>query len=63
MVKYWPHLIHPKEVFSSNQGRAVARWSLPSTVQLKLNFGGASRGNPGPSGASFILRDDDGRLA
>ncbi|KAH9319410.1 hypothetical protein KI387_021179, partial [Taxus chinensis] len=38
------------------------RWRTPPEGQWKLNFDGASRGNPGPSGAGCIIRDDRGLL-
>lgn len=49
-------------------GRAIAgrilvtKWVRPSSGRLKLNVNGCSKGNPGPSGGSRILRDHCGHL-
>lgn len=32
-------------------------WKKPLEGWVKVNFDGASKGNPGPSGAGFIVRD------
>ncbi|XP_057858719.2 uncharacterized protein LOC131067644 [Cryptomeria japonica] len=37
--------------------RKVAIWSPPNSGWIKLNFGGASRGNPGPLGIGYVIRD------
>ncbi|XP_057862869.2 uncharacterized protein LOC131071167 [Cryptomeria japonica] len=40
--------------------RKAAIWSPPNPGWLKLNFDGASRGNPGPSGIGYVIRDHTG---
>ena len=37
-------------------------WSPPSPLVFKLNFDGASRGNPGPAGFGGLCRDADGKI-
>ena len=37
-------------------------WSPPPTSFHKLNFDGASRGNPGPVGIGDVLRDYEGEI-
>ena len=37
-------------------------WSLPPPLVFKLNFDGASRGNPGATGFSGLCRDSQGRV-
>jgi ribonuclease HI len=34
----------------------------PSPGFIKINFVGASKGNPGPTGFGFILRDEKGSI-
>ncbi|XP_057856261.1 uncharacterized protein LOC131065691 [Cryptomeria japonica] len=40
--------------------RKIAIWSPPNPGWIKLNFDGASRGNPGPSSIGYIIRDHTG---
>ncbi|KAL0449189.1 UNVERIFIED_CONTAM: hypothetical protein Slati_1475300 [Sesamum latifolium] len=40
----------------------LCRWVAPTVGKWKLNCDGASKGNPGPSGAGGLVRDDRGRL-
>lgn len=40
----------------------VLDWSPPHEGCLKLNFDGASKGNPGPAGFGCVLRDHLGRV-
>ena len=39
-----------------------AIWSVPPHGVFKLNFDGASRGNPGPAGYGGICHDQEGRI-
>ncbi|GLJ30418.1 hypothetical protein SUGI_0602010 [Cryptomeria japonica] len=43
-----------------NMGSIV--WTPPSTGSLKVNFDGASHGNPGKSGYGAIIRDEFGNF-
>ncbi|GLJ50142.1 hypothetical protein SUGI_1066930 [Cryptomeria japonica] len=64
ITHHCPHIILPEdESFSNNSTRDRVRWILPPSDRLKLNFDGASWGNPGLSDTGFILRNDRGRLA
>ncbi|XP_059068495.1 uncharacterized protein LOC131859001 [Cryptomeria japonica] len=40
--------------------RVGVQWEVPESGWSKVNFDGASAGNPGQSGISCILRDSDG---
>ncbi|XP_059071125.1 uncharacterized protein LOC131864058 [Cryptomeria japonica] len=42
--------------------RKAAIWSPPNPGWIKLNFDGASRGNPGPSGIGYVIRDHTGAI-
>jgi ribonuclease HI len=57
--KNWPYIINPPLCYKTKNliARTECRWSPPPPGWLKLNFDGASRGNPGKSGAGFILRN------
>lgn len=37
-------------------------WSKPNEGWVKVNFDGASKGNPGPFGAGWVARDAKGDL-
>jgi len=37
-------------------------FSWPTSRFIKLNFDGASKGNPGPAGMGDLFRDDQGRM-
>ncbi|XP_059064994.1 uncharacterized protein LOC131857025 [Cryptomeria japonica] len=39
------------------QGLSIPEWTLSDKGWIKINFDGASRGNPGPSGVGVIARD------
>lgn len=41
--------------------RKECKWTPPPQDWIKLNFDGASRGNPGIAGLGFILRDHKGQ--
>lgn len=38
-------------------------WKAPKEGSLKLNFDGASKGNPGSSGFGCVVRDGNGKTA
>ncbi|XP_059068467.1 uncharacterized protein LOC131858982 [Cryptomeria japonica] len=40
--------------------RKTIIWSPPKPGWIKLKFDGASRGNPGPSGIGYVIRDHTG---
>ncbi|GLJ30804.1 hypothetical protein SUGI_0611220 [Cryptomeria japonica] len=44
------------------QNRASVVWTPPKTRNFKINFDGASRGNPGKSGFGAIIRNEFGNL-
>jgi len=39
----------------------IKQFSTPTNGFIKLNFDGASKGNPGPTGIGGLFRDDQGR--
>ena len=41
---------------------SMRSWSPPPPIVYKLNFDGASRGNPGPVGFGGICGDSQGRI-
>ncbi|XP_057855381.2 uncharacterized protein LOC131065033 [Cryptomeria japonica] len=43
-------------------GLSIPEWTLPEKGWIKINFDGASRGNPGASGVGVIVRDDRGNM-
>jgi len=45
---------------SSTQDSSPEKWSHPPLGFFKLNFDGASKGNPGPTGFGLVFRDDQG---
>lgn len=47
---------------SKAKKREEVKWEAPEIGWLKVNFDGASRGNPGNSGAGCIVRDNQGDL-
>ena len=53
----WKINLPPIQILSKNNN-----WRLPSTGFWKLNFDGASRGNPGPSGFGVCMRDSCGKV-
>ena len=40
----------------------MVKWLKPPANSIKLNSDGASKGNPGPAGGGFILRDHTGNM-
>lgn len=42
--------------------RKATTWSPPNPRWLKINFDGASRGNLGPSGIGYVIRDHTGAI-
>lgn len=49
-------------MIKKNNSRKDATWSPPKPDRLKLNFDGASRGNLGPSGIGYVIRDHSGEI-
>jgi ribonuclease HI len=49
-----------KVIRKTNSSPSV--WSPPPSGFIKLNFDGASRGNPGPAGFGAVLRDHAGQI-
>ncbi|GLJ54074.1 hypothetical protein SUGI_1157640 [Cryptomeria japonica] len=47
---------------SKNSERSLVKWSLPPAGWKKMNFDGASRGNPSVSGFGAVIRDEVGNL-
>ncbi|XP_059067586.1 uncharacterized protein LOC131858374 [Cryptomeria japonica] len=41
---------------------STPEWTLPEKGWIKINFDGASRGNPGASGVGVIARNDRGNI-
>lgn len=42
--------------------KALSPWSPPPIGCLKLNFDGASKGNPKPAGFGYVLRNHSGKI-
>jgi ribonuclease HI len=47
---------------SSSLSPSLTSWHFPPTGFVKLNFDGASKGNPGPSGFGVVLRNNNGQI-
>ncbi|XP_059065053.1 uncharacterized protein LOC131857052 [Cryptomeria japonica] len=47
---------------SKKDSRKQVKWEEPLNSFLKLNFDGASKGNPGRSGAGRVLTDQNGLI-
>ena len=62
MKKHWPLLINPHFAYKKKNdlARASCKWEPPPPGWMKLNFDGASRGNPGKAGIGCIIRDETG---
>jgi ribonuclease HI len=45
-----------------HQKTSPTTWSPPPTNFIKINFNGASKGNPGPAGYGAILRNSNGKI-
>ncbi|XP_059064238.1 aspartyl protease family protein 2-like [Cryptomeria japonica] len=60
--KNWHGIRIPPSFGQKDNMRKAASWSPPNLGWLKLNFDGASRGNPGPSGIRYVIRDHTGAI-
>ena len=64
IIQRWKHLFIPDgwkiDTSSTSLSRKQTRWRPPDEGYWKLNFDGASRGNPGPSGSGACIRNLDG---
>ncbi|XP_057851721.2 uncharacterized protein LOC131061886 [Cryptomeria japonica] len=60
--KNWHGIRIPPSFGQKNNMRKAATWSPPNPGWLKLNFDGASRGNLGPSGIGYVIRDHTGSI-
>ena len=60
--KLWPLLINPPLIYKKKNdlARLSCKWEPPPPGWKKLNFDGASRGNPGKAGIGCIIRDESG---
>ncbi|XP_074301475.1 uncharacterized protein LOC141632870 [Silene latifolia] len=67
MQKVW-EVFNAKESLVAGKGETMRRkeifvkWVAPPSNWLALNIDGASKGNPGPSGAGGIFRDSAGNI-
>ena len=63
MKKKWVNLINPPLVYKkkNKEARDNCRWTPPPTGWAKLNFDGASRGNPGSEGIGCIINNESGK--
>jgi ribonuclease HI len=61
--KNWYSLINPPLIYAKKNkvARETCSWTPPPLGWTKLNFDGASRGNPGPAGIGCIIHDDSGK--
>ncbi|GLJ31134.1 hypothetical protein SUGI_0623800 [Cryptomeria japonica] len=50
------------KLMDKKQNRASVVWSSPKRGTIKVNFDGASRGNPGKPGYGAIMRDEFGNF-
>ena len=67
IIQRWKHLFIPDgwkigNSFTSSLSRKQTGWRPPDEGYWKLNFDGASRGNPGPSGFGACIRNLDGNV-
>lgn len=62
MKKKWPNLINPPLFYvkKSKEAREICKWSPPPKGWAKLNFDGATRGNPSTTDIGCIISDDTG---
>lgn len=64
MIFSWLGIKIPPHIGIKDQGLLLSRlkvkWKPPKEGWHKLNFDGASRGNIGPSGVCYIIRDSNG---
>lgn len=56
----WKGIKIPPLTSKKVEERILATWSPLNPGRLKLNFDGASKGNPGPSGIGCVVRDNLG---
>ena len=58
----WTKLINPPQVYTTknSEARKNCKWTPPPPDWHKLNFDGASRGNPGQSGIGCIINNEKG---
>ena len=58
--KLWPQLINPPLTYKKKNSiaRKEYKWEPPPSGWKKLNFDGASRGNPGKAGIGCIIREE-----
>jgi hypothetical protein len=45
-----------------NQNPSPTTWTPPPTGFIKINFDGASKGNPGPAGHGAVIRNSKGEI-
>jgi exonuclease III len=57
-----PTIIQAQGKTIHRQASSPTSWSPPPPGFLKLNFDGASRGNPGPAGLGAVLRNHWGKI-
>eukprot|EP00253_Pinus_taeda_P029073 PITA_29073 len=65
ILENWELQIHQETTTSQRTNRNIkdnSRWIPPPTNSYKLNFDGASKGNPGQAGFGGIIRDSKGSL-
>ncbi|XP_059066468.1 uncharacterized protein LOC131857768 [Cryptomeria japonica] len=58
--KNWHGIRIPPSFGKKDNRRKTAIWSPPKPGWIKLNFDGTSRGNSGPSGIGYVIRDHTG---
>ncbi|XP_059070442.1 uncharacterized protein LOC131860093 [Cryptomeria japonica] len=58
----WQGIIIPSLSRHNSIKRKGAIWSPPKPDWVKLNFDGASKGNPGPSGIGYVIGDQSGAI-
>jgi len=61
----WELQIHQDSTTTQRTNRNIkdnSRWTPPPNNSYKLNFDGASKGNPGQAGFGGIIRDSKGKL-
>jgi hypothetical protein len=58
----WVNIINPPQFYKARnkEARVNCKWSPPPVGWVKLNFDGASRGNPGPTGIGCIINNEEG---
>ncbi|KAL0427066.1 UNVERIFIED_CONTAM: putative ribonuclease H protein [Sesamum latifolium] len=61
-TEHWPSIIKSHPPPQEEKLDTIVKWEKPQRDWFKLNTDGASKGNPGISGAGGILRDPQGRV-